>query len=265
MEFEWNADLVYQIAENMEHVEECITIDSDISDDEEETNTDEYDSYQTRTGSNFILPFELNNEDSILPLSCEYGQNNSQVFDPTRIVDDSQEDPEIEVVFDSQILPPLIPLTMTGNRLDNPVKQHTEIPFQLSSQKSCFEDSQGSKYSKLVTDLRSLLECPVCSTIINTTPVHCCSNGHPTCQSCWTRCHLCPVCRVPCHSSPPCYAQTANTIISLIPLPCENNYKGCLVEGEEGMIRRHQVDCPFQEEEGIEVRGCQAFGCRVGH
>ena len=62
MEFEWNADLVYQIAENMEHVEECITIDSDMSDDEEDTSDEEEDSHQTRTEANFILPFELDNE-----------------------------------------------------------------------------------------------------------------------------------------------------------------------------------------------------------
>ena len=250
----------------MEHVEECITIDSDMSDDEEDISDEEEDSHQTRTEGNFILPFELDNEESILPLSFEYAQNNSQVFDPMRIVDDSQEDSEIEVVFDSKMLPPLIPLTVTGNNFSTiSVKQHTEIPFQITNQKTCFKDSQDSKYSKLVAELRSLLECPVCSTIINTTPVHCCSNGHPTCLSCWTRCHLCPVCRVPCHSSPPCYAQTANSIISLIPLPCENNYKGCPVEGEEGLICRHQVDCPFGEEEELGVQGCQAPGCRVGH
>ena len=210
-------------------------------------------------------------QESILPTNENQDNNltmwhllNSEVFDHSQIADNSLEDTEIEVLFDSK-MPPLIPLTV-HDRSVNKTQQNTRIPtsLPLPSQRSCPEDSQNSKYSKLVADLQSLLECPVCSTIINTTPVHCCSNGHPTCLACWTRCHRCPVCRVPCHSSPPCYAQTVNTIIGLIPLPCENKYQGCGEEGSEAMIGRHQEVCPYREE--VERGpGCQAFGCRVGH
>jgi len=240
MELQWNADLLYQIA--MLRGGECVVIDSDSEEEEEE----------------MPLQQELENEEYIVPNTAHH--NNGPAWDG--IVNHPLEEPEIEIVFDSK-MPPLIPLTIQENLLENSGPQNI-ITTQFAQPPSQASILSESSYVKLLADLHSLLECKVCYTIINTSPVHCCSNGHPTCPTCWARCHRCPVCRVPCHSAPLCFAQTANDIIRLIRLPCKNKYRGCMVEGEEAMIGTHQETCLYKEAEEVAV-GCDMLGCMVGH
>eukprot|EP00092_Neocalanus_flemingeri_P035026 GFUD01038114.1.p1 GENE.GFUD01038114.1~~GFUD01038114.1.p1 ORF type:complete len:252 (-),score=56.71 GFUD01038114.1:16-771(-) len=251
MELDWNADLVYRMIQNMEDGQESIDIDGDISDQEE-------DFPLTRTQVNY-----LEVEEFVLPV--RHSDMDGQNPDPLNTVEDS----EIEVVFDSTMkssMPPLIPLVVPGHDPSKLMKQkkQSSVNFQPASKKVFVNDSQESKYSKLVKGLQSLLECPVCSNMIRTAPVHSCSNGHLTCLPCWTRCHLCPVCRVPCHSTTPCFSQAASGIIELIPLPCGYRDMGCSVVGNGGEIAVHQLDCPYGVEEE-QREGCPVLGCRVGH
>jgi len=232
MEFQWITDLF----NDMEQAEECIVIDSDSSEEEEEE--EEAPSLQ-----------ELRCEDYIIPnIDHDYSDLVSE------LITNEQDDAEIEVIYDSK-MPALIPLT---------VPEPFVLETSPTTQARNSQDEDNSKYAKLVAELQSMLECKVCYTIINTTPVHCCPNGHPTCTACWTRCHRCPVCRVDCHSSTPCYAQAIHDIIHLIPLPCKNKYRGCLVEGEEALIASHQKVCPYRESE-VRAVGCDTPGCMVGH
>lgn len=232
-------DLFNQIADNMEQGEECIVIDSDSGEEEEE----EAFSVQEMVCDDYIIPNIYHDDDDLV----------------SDILDNQQEDPEIEVIYDSK-MPSLIPLTVSQPFVVDATQINTQPTYQARS----FQDVENPQFSNLVAELQSLLECKVCYTIINTTPVRCCPNGHPTCTACWTRCHRCPVCRVPCHSAPPCYAQTIHDIIHLIPLPCKNKYRGCMVEGEEALIATHQNVCPYMEAENRTV-GCDTPGCMVGH
>ena len=50
---------------------------------------------------------------------------------------------------------------------------------------------------RMIHELQSSLECPVCLETIRSAPVKCCRNGHLICNTCVTRAQNCPTCRVP--------------------------------------------------------------------
>ena len=49
--------------------------------------------------------------------------------------------------------------------------------------------------SKFEEYIKCLLECPVCSEPIKSTPIHQCTNGHIVCKSCIPKLENCPICR----------------------------------------------------------------------
>ena len=168
------------------------------------------------------------------------------------------DDSEIEVVFDSK-MPPLIPITIPQQTFESySVFNNHPLKFSKATQ-----PASSSSLSQMTSGLISILECPVCSVTINSSPIHCCPKGHVACVSCWTTCHLCPLCRAPWHEEPHCFAHTANMLLQLIRLPCEFEYKGCIVKGTEDFIKKHQFQCPYREDDRRPQR-CSSMGCRVG-
>ena len=118
----------------------------------------------------------------------------------------------------------------------------------------------------LMNSLKETLECPVCLTMVRSSPVLSCYNGHIVCSSCWNLTHLCPLCRVNLHNNEKCFSQTANTLLDLVTLSCQYEDEGCSFQGKKTEVERHQQDCLFrhigQEQEA--VSGCSALGCHVG-
>jgi len=105
-----------------------------------------------------------------------------------------------------------------------------------------------TSHRKLVTDLQSSLECPVCLDTIRTAPVQCCRNGHLICSLCITRTHICPTCRAPMtlQSGQRCVSHSANRLVDLLPHPCTNRDSGCEVEELLATLTQHEQNCPYR-------------------
>ena len=98
---------------------------------------------------------------------------------------------------------------------------------------------------KLISDLQSSLECPVCLETIRTAPVQCCRNGHLICNTCLSRAHICPTCRAPMGHGMAmrCVSHVANRLIDLLPHPCTNKDRGCPVEELLTVLTSHETEC----------------------
>jgi len=105
-----------------------------------------------------------------------------------------------------------------------------------------------TSHRKLVTELQSSLECPVCLDTIRTAPVQCCRNGHLICSLCITRTHICPTCRAPMtlQSGQRCVSHSANRLVDLLPHPCTNRDSGCEVEELLATLTQHEQNCPYR-------------------
>ena len=102
---------------------------------------------------------------------------------------------------------------------------------------------------KLVTELQSSLECPVCLETIREAPVQCCRNGHLICKVCIVRTQICPTCRAPLGVglSQKCVSHVANRLIDLLPHPCTNKDRGCTEELLLNLLTRHETECRFRD------------------
>jgi len=102
---------------------------------------------------------------------------------------------------------------------------------------------------KLIQELQSSLECPVCLETIRTAPVQCCRNGHLICNVCITRAQICPTCRAPMglSMSMKCVSHVANRLIDLLPHPCTNKDRGCTVEELLTTLTQHESECRFRD------------------
>ena len=102
---------------------------------------------------------------------------------------------------------------------------------------------------RLVQELQSSLECPVCLETIRSAPVKCCRNGHLICNTCVTRAQNCPTCRVPMGMtmSMKCVSHVANRLIDLLPHPCTNKDRGCPVEELLTVLTGHETECRFRD------------------
>jgi len=108
--------------------------------------------------------------------------------------------------------------------------------------------SLQTSHRKLVTELQSSLECPVCLDTIRAAPVQCCRNGHLICSLCMQRTHICPTCRAPMtlQSGQRCVSHSANRLVDLLPHPCTNRDSGCEVEELLATLTQHEQDCPYR-------------------
>jgi len=222
---------------------------------EDETNSSRYDDQIDESSFDDSSRSSLNSIEHIedildVQVIFDSKTNSSQNID--------NDDSEIEVVFDSK-MPPLIPITFPEQTFEsNLVLNNQPLKFYKATQ-----PASSSSLSQMTSNLISILECPVCSVTINASPIHCCPKGHISCLSCWTTCHVCPLCRTPWHEEPHCFAHTANMLLQLLRLPCEFEYKGCIVKGTEEFIKKHQFQCPYREDDR-RTQICSSVGCRVG-
>eukprot|EP00092_Neocalanus_flemingeri_P034190 GFUD01037184.1.p1 GENE.GFUD01037184.1~~GFUD01037184.1.p1 ORF type:complete len:309 (-),score=74.15 GFUD01037184.1:114-1040(-) len=149
------------------------------------------------------------------------------------------------------------------------------LNFSLQNpQQTMDRDKQDYKhdYKELVEDkrnlmnsLKNILECPVCLTMVRSSPVPSCYNGHIVCSSCWNMTHLCPMCRVKMHETEKCFSQTANSLLQLVTLPCQYEEEGCSYKGKKVEVEQHQQNCLFKDVCQKEPLGkCPTPGCRIG-
>ena len=106
-----------------------------------------------------------------------------------------------------------------------------------------------AKNKKLISELQSSLECPVCLETIRTAPVQCCRNGHLICNVCITRATTCPTCRahMGISMSNKCVSHVANRLIDLLPHPCTNKDRGCTVEELLTVLTQHETQCRYRD------------------
>jgi len=106
-----------------------------------------------------------------------------------------------------------------------------------------------ASHRRLVENLQSSLECPVCMETIREAPVPCCRSGHLICSVCVQRTFLCPTCRAPMSlaSGQRCVSHSANRLIDLLPHPCINRDAGCQVEDLLAQLRVHEQSCRFRQ------------------
>eukprot|EP00092_Neocalanus_flemingeri_P005881 GFUD01006330.1.p1 GENE.GFUD01006330.1~~GFUD01006330.1.p1 ORF type:complete len:343 (+),score=80.45 GFUD01006330.1:144-1172(+) len=177
-------------------------------------------------------------------------------------------------------------LNITNNlTVTNPVTPETELEiedlFSIPELKIDLPDpipatpKQDYKhdYDKLVEEnrnfmksLKTILECPVCLTMVSSSPVPSCSNGHIVCSSCWNLTHLCPLCRVKLHEKEKFFSQTANSLLELVLLPCPYDSGGCNYQGKRAEVEHHQQNCLFRDNGQAQdtMAMCAAPGCRIG-
>lgn len=101
----------------------------------------------------------------------------------------------------------------------------------------------ADKYKKLLTELHSKVECPVCFELPESAPIPICPNGHVVCTTCVALTPICPTCRVRMGKGT---STIAVAIIENIPHPCQFQASGCEVTCMLTELKFHIKLCPFR-------------------
>ena len=101
--------------------------------------------------------------------------------------------------------------------------------------------------------LETALECPVCATVPQTTPIFQCGNGHTICNSCHDQVENCPSCRSPLDVV--IRNLLAEHLLEMVLTRCSFYRRGC--EGKFSREERlaHEKDCIYREV------NCPKKGC----
>ena len=100
-------------------------------------------------------------------------------------------------------------------------------------------------------ELRSHLECPVCTMVPHSTKILACKNSHQICQVCYDKIKSdpksCPQGRCK-FSSPPSQLRAIEEMISQakVKLNCKNSRLGCQVELKKKLLVEHELECEFR-------------------
>jgi len=102
------------------------------------------------------------------------------------------------------------------------------------------------------SDLREILECPVCTQVPYKTKIFSCQAGHHICQTCYSKLRSepkrCPNgrCR---YSSPPTQLRLAEALVSRakVKLNCPHGGDGCPVELRGEQLEEHVGECKFRK------------------
>ncbi|XP_020571171.1 E3 ubiquitin-protein ligase SINAT5-like [Phalaenopsis equestris] len=95
----------------------------------------------------------------------------------------------------------------------------------------------------VVSNVRELLECPVCLNAMYP-PIHQCSNGHTLCSGCKPRVHnRCPTCR---HELGNIRCLALEKVAASLELPCKYQNYGCMGIYPYYCKMKHESQCPFR-------------------
>jgi hypothetical protein len=95
-------------------------------------------------------------------------------------------------------------------------------------------------------EMRKLLDCPICMTLIVSGPIRQCKNGHHICDNCSSKLEKCPSCEEKIDGR----NRQLENLRELVPLPCQNvdhGYYGCNVELKMKDLKLHQEECQHYE------------------
>ena len=95
---------------------------------------------------------------------------------------------------------------------------------------------------KIVAEIQSLLECPVCLTIPRDLPIPSCPSGHIVCQTCRSKVLNCPTCRQ--KMSKRNRNTLAGSIIEQMEHMCRHD--GCEMKLKLQKIKIHEQHCPHE-------------------
>ncbi len=96
---------------------------------------------------------------------------------------------------------------------------------------------------KIVAEIQSLLECPVCLTIPRDLPIPSCPSGHIVCQTCRPQVMNCPTCR---QKMPKNNRNTlAGSIIEQFEHKCR--HRGCNIKMKLPRLKIHENNCSSEK------------------
>jgi E3 ubiquitin-protein ligase SIAH1 len=98
-------------------------------------------------------------------------------------------------------------------------KVYTTLHFRL-----VMSDHTQKNKALLFSEIEDTLECPVCFTVPDRSPIFQCPNGHIVCKDCKARIDECPTCRQPIGNLRNLIAEK---IIEKIPARCPFFKHGC--------------------------------------
>ena len=101
-----------------------------------------------------------------------------------------------------------------------------------------------SSFSVPIAEFEEFLECPVCYTIPDSSPIYQCENGHILCQSCRPKLENCPTCRHPLRNT---RSLLAEKVLEKIPVKCTFSRNGCTLRLEKKNVIAHETVCPFRD------------------
>ena len=97
---------------------------------------------------------------------------------------------------------------------------------------------------KVAEKLKKSLECPVCLSLPESTPIYQCENGHIICKSCHQSLQICPQCRRPLGN----YRNlTAESFLEAFSKPCCFARHGCEAMIPEDYMEDHKKRCAYRE------------------
>ena len=99
-------------------------------------------------------------------------------------------------------------------------------------------------FSVPIAEFEEFLECPVCYTIPDSSPIYQCENGHILCQSCRPKLENCPTCRHPLRNT---RSLLAEKVLEKIPVKCTFSRNGCTLRLEKKNVIAHETVCPFRD------------------
>jgi hypothetical protein len=92
---------------------------------------------------------------------------------------------------------------------------------------------------KDMTEMRNVLECPICMTLAILGPIKQCKNGHHLCDNCASRIQKCPS----CEEKIDIRARQLEKLRDVTPIPCQHVENGCKVELKLKDLQIHQNQC----------------------
>jgi len=109
----------------------------------------------------------------------------------------------------------------------------------------------SERLSQELSSLKLCLECPVCLSLPDSTPIYQCENGHILCKSCHQSLDICPQCRKPLGLN---RSLMAERLLEVFAKPCPLSVYGCdakvLPDHEQDHMKQcgyRQVHCPVKD------------------
>jgi len=103
------------------------------------------------------------------------------------------------------------------------------------------------------SELKDLLECPVCLRVPRSTPIYQCARGHVVCKDCKPNVNTCPICRDVLGNI---RSLVSEKVLEKLPTPCKYSDSGCEVELMRSELPSHEKECQYRSVNCVDL-ACQ--------